>query len=470
MLSGSSPSAAETRQYIDKVLALNGGYSKPKKAAVQTFGCQQNVSDSERISGMLSEMGYEMIEDPQSADLVIFNTCAVREHAEQRVFGFVGALKAAKEQNPGMIIGVCGCMTQQEHIAEKIKKSYPYVDLVFGTHVIHKFPQLLFELLSDGGRVFDIEDSDGIIAEGLPVRREGSLKAWLPVMYGCNNFCSYCIVPYVRGRERSREPELILEEARGLVADGFKEITLLGQNVNSYGRDLPGDEVNFARLLRWINEIEGDFRIRFMTSHPKDATQELLEAMASCDKVSKHLHLPFQAGSNRILKLMNRSYTKESYLALASKAKELMPGISLTSDIIVGFPGETYEEFLETVEVIKEVEFDNLFTFIYSKRRGTPAEKLPDEISHKEKSAWFAELLKVQNEITLRRFSGMVGNTYRVLCEGADSHHQGEEPFYTGRTDGNIIVGFTAAGDPTGRFVNVKITRARNFMLVGEAE
>jgi len=437
-----------------------------KKALVQTFGCQQNVSDSEKIQGMLLEMGYDFTENTQEADLVIFNTCAVREHAEQRAFGNVGALKPIKALKPEMIVGMCGCMMQQEHIVKKIKASYPHVDLVFGTNVLHRLPELLFSAICGHKRVFDTEQGEGVIAEGLPLRREGGVKAWLPISYGCNNFCSYCIVPYVRGRERSRLPEDVISEARELINEGYKDITLLGQNVNSYGTDLKGD-YNFSRLLREINVLKGEFRIRFMTSHPKDATQELFDTIACCDKLSKHIHLPFQAGSDRVLKEMCRRYTKAQYLELINRAKSTIKGVSLTSDIIVGFPGETYEDFLQTLDVVKTVEFDNLYTFIFSKRVGTPAESMADNIPREEKLKWFNELLNLQNEISQKCLMNYVGTTVRVLCEGPGKTGGG---YMTGRIDSGIMVDFTAPSKLLGQFVNVKVTQAMRFMLIGQAE
>lgn len=433
-------------------------------AMVRTYGCQQNVSDSEKLEGMLEQMGYGFTSDPAQADVVLFNTCAVREHAEQRVFGNVGAFSHYKRKRPSMVIGLCGCMAQQEDVAEKIRKSYPYVDLVFGTFALPRLPKLLFEALQTGDRVFDTAEGEGI-AEGLPVRRGEGAHAWLPVMYGCNNFCSYCIVPYVRGRERSRSPEAVLEEACGLIASGAKEITLLGQNVNSYGKDL-AQKVDFAALLRALNDIEGEFRIRFMTSHPKDATPALFAAMAECEKVAKHLHLPFQSGSDRVLRRMNRGYTKEQYLSLVKSARTAMPGLSLSSDVIVGFPGETGDDFWQTLEVVKTVGFDNLYTFLYSRRPGTPAAEMPDDTPAEEKSARFQRLLDAQEVISARRMQSFVGQTLRVLCGGAAK----AAGFYTGRADNNIVVDFAAEGDPTGRFVPVKITQAKNYMLVGAAE
>lgn len=450
------------KTFIEKVKRLSA--EKAVKAGhaplafVHTYGCQQNVSDSEHIKGMLHEMGYDFTEDVKHADVAIYNTCAVREHAQQHAFGNVGALKGIKESRPSMIIGMCGCMTQQEHVAKKIKKSYPYVDLVFGTHAMEKLPEMLYNAIM-GNRVFELGGEDKIV-EGLPVYREGKAKAWLPVMYGCNNFCSYCIVPYVRGRERSRQPEEILDEARRLVADGVRDITLLGQNVNSYGKDLGG--MNFAELLREINAIDGDFRIRFMTSHPKDATPELIDAMAQCEKVSKHLHLPFQSGSTRILKQMNRGYTKEQYLTLTAMIKEKIPDISLTSDIIVGFPGETYEDFTETLDVIRKVQFDNLFTFIYSKREGTPAAKMPDSTPREEKVRRFEELLAVQEKISENRMASRVGTVQRILCE---SYKDG---IVSGRTDGNLLVHFEGGEELQGTFADVKITDSMRSALKGK--
>ena len=327
-------------------------------AHVHSYGCQQNVSDGEKIKGMLALMGYGFSDSNAEADLVIYNTCAVRENAEDRVFGNVGALKHNKRRRKGMLIGLCGCMMQQEHIVQRLKKSFPYVDLIFGTHVVHRLPELLYQALSTKERVFETPDSDGVIAEHLPIRRDGTLKAWVPIMYGCNNFCTYCIVPYVRGRERSRTSQEILHEVSGLVSQGYKEITLLGQNVNSYGKGLE-EEINFAGLLRKINGIEGDFRIRFMTSHPKDATPELIDTMAECEKVCHHLHLPVQSGSDRILTAMNRHYQREDYLKLVDYARSRIPDLALTSDIIVGFPGETREDFLKTMDLIQTVGYDS---------------------------------------------------------------------------------------------------------------
>lgn len=388
------------KEYTEKVrTVLSSRYSTvAPKAFVHTYGCQGNVADSEHIKGMLIEMGYVLCDDVSEADFILYNTCAIREHAEDRVFGNVGALKKYKKEKPGLIIALCGCMMQQEHIAEKIKKSYPFVNLVFGTHVTHKLPELVSKVLCTGKRVFCIDQSDGVIAEGLPSSRDSGENAWLPIMYGCNNFCSYCIVPHVRGRERSRKPDVILEEAKTLVKEGYKLITLLGQNVNSYGKNCDFD-VNFAELIRRIDEIEGDFKFDFMTSHPRDCSFELIDVLSQSKHFCGHLHLPVQSGNNRILKEMNRHYTREHYLELIEYAKKKIPNVDITTDIIVGFPGETYEEFLDTLSLVKEVRYGSMFTFIYSPRKGTPAAEMPDPVSKEEKTKWFLELLKVQETI-----------------------------------------------------------------------
>lgn len=434
-------------------------------AMVHTYGCQQNVADSEKIEGMLQEMGFGFTEDPKKADLILFNTCAVREHAEDRVFGNVGALKNIKRRNPQLIIALCGCMMEQEHVAKRIHKSFPYVDLVFGTHVIHRFPELLFHCLTDHRRVFSRGDDseDREIMEGLPIRRDGKVKAWLTIMYGCDNFCSYCVVPYVRGRERSRTPEAVIKEFQELVQSGYKDITLLGQNVNSYGKN-PDCGLNFAGLLKKLDEIPGDYRIRFMTSHPKDCTRELLDVMANGTHIAHHLHLPFQSGNDRVLKEMNRHYTRAQYLELIHYAKKVMPDLSITSDVIVGFPGETYPEFLDTVSLIEEVGFTSLFTFIYSPRVGTRAASLPDPISAEEKSKWFQELCKKQEEIAAVHSAKKVGAVERVLVEEEEKKHG----MLSGRTGGNIIVDFPGSRELCGTFQSVRVTKARNWILEGE--
>jgi len=454
------------REYTEKIkviLSVKYPDSAPK-AYVHTYGCQGNVSDSERIKGQLFEMGYRFTENREAADLVLFNTCAVREHAQDRVFGNVGALKPIKNTKKDMIIALCGCMMQQKHVWERIKRSYPYVNLVFGTFAIHRVPELLYKVLRSGKRVFETEETKGEIVEGLPVYRDRDFKMWLPIMYGCNNFCSYCVVPYVRGRERSRQPDEVLKEARELISLGAKEITLLGQNVNSYGKN-SSHGMNFPKLLKAVNDLPGDFKIRFMTSHPKDCTKELLDTMASCEKVSRHLHLPFQSGNDRVLREMNRGYTRQQYIELINYAKSVMPDISVTSDIIVGFPGETYEEFLDTLSLIEEVKFTSLFTFIFSPREGTKAKNMPDPVSYQQKSEWFSELLKLQESIAAERCRSMVGNTYEVLVEGFTKEDDGR---LTGRTDGNINIDFE--GDPSliGTFAKVKVTKALNWILSGE--
>ena len=449
----------EQKAYISRMSALiKKIYSRTPTACFFTYGCQQNVSDSERMKGMLTEMGYRIVEEAEGADFVLYNTCAVRGHAEDRVYGNLGAMKHYKKRHPGMIIAICGCMAQQESVKERIKKSYPYVDLVFGTHVQHRLPEFLYKRLSGSPRIFEIGEEEKIV-ENIPVHRDGDFKAWLPIMYGCNNFCSYCIVPYVRGRERSRHPDDILREARKLVADGYKDITLLGQNVNSYGAGCDFG-LNFAGLLRKINEIEGDFRIRFMTSHPKDCTVELLDAMRDCSKVSRHLHLPFQSGSDRILSLMNRKYTREKYLSLIKAARERMPDISLTSDIIVGFPGETYEDFKKTLSLVEEVGFSSLFTFIYSPRNGTPAAKMDDPVTREEKGKWFDELLRTQEKIGRKISEAAVGNTYRVLCD--DYGRQNGK--MAGHTVGTAVIEFDGDESDLGKFINLKVDAISNVL------
>ena len=432
----------------------------PPLACIRTFGCQQNVADSERIKGMLAEMGFGFTDEADDADFILFNTCAVREHACDRVFGNVGALKHIKRRRPEVLIAVCGCMVQQPHVAEKMKESYPFVGLVFGTHVIHRFPELLWQALGQRRQLSVTPTEDGVIAEGIPVHRDGDFKAWLPIMYGCNNFCTYCIVPYVRGRERSRDPEIILAEARELVAQGYKEITLLGQNVNSYGK---GEEhgVNFAELLRRINAIPGDFTIRFMTSHPKDASHELFDTIARCEKVSRHFHLPFQSGNDRVLKAMNRHYDRKQYLELVEYARSVVPDISFTSDVIVGFPGETREEFEDTLSLVKKVGFTSLFTFIYSPRKGTPAAEMEDPIPMKTKTAWFQELSALQEEVSAQSLSRLVGTEQRALLETA------EDGYIEARLASNSVVRVQADPKDIGRYATIRIDDARSWIMHG---
>lgn len=434
-------------------------------AFIRTYGCQQNVADSEKIKGILSKAGFEFSDSPDNADFILFNTCAVREHAEDRVFGNVGALKALKRRYPSVIIALCGCMMEQEHVAEKIYKSFPFVNLVFGTHSLHHFPQLYYNTLVNGKRIFERDNDDKLVHEGIPIKRDGKFKGWLPIMYGCDNFCSYCIVPHVRGRERSRKSSDILAEARQMIESGYKDITLLGQNVNSYGKGLE-EEISFAKLLQQIDSIDGDYWIRFMTSHPKDCSKELIDTIANSKHISCHLHLPFQSGSDRVLKEMNRKYNRQKYLETVNYAKSKIKDLSLTSDIIVGFPGETYEEFLETLSLIEEVEFTSLFTFIYSPRVGTPAASMDDPIPYEEKSKWFTQLLKTQEKIAAHKCESMVGKTLKVLIEG----ETGKNNELTARTSGNIIVELNAPKELIGTFQNVKITKARNWILKGELE
>lgn len=432
----------------------------PPLACIRTFGCQQNVADSEHIKGMLAVMGFGFTEEPEEADFILFNTCAVREHACDRVFGNVGALKHIKRRRPEVIIAVCGCMVQQPHVAEKLKESYPFVGLVFGTHVIHRLPELLWTTLNQRRQLSVTPQEDGVIAEGLPTYRDGTFKAWLPIMYGCNNFCTYCIVPYVRGRERSRDPEIIVREAEELVRLGYKEITLLGQNVNSYGKG-ESHGVNFSELLRRINAIPGDFTIRFMTSHPKDATHELFDTIASCNKVSRHFHLPFQSGNDRVLKAMNRRYTRRQYLELVEYARSVVPDISFTSDVIVGFPGETREEFEDTLSLVKEVGFTSLFTFIFSPRKGTPAAEMEDPISAETKSAWFRELSALQEEVSAERLAKLVGTEQRALLETA------EDGYIEARLASNSVVRVEADPSWIGRYATIRIDDARSWIMHG---
>ena len=431
-------------------------------AMVDTYGCQQNEADSERLRGYLARMGYAFSDTEEGADLVLVNTCAIREHAEHRVFGNVGALSHTKRRHPGQVICVCGCMARQEHVAQRLRQSFPYVDLVFGPQLLWQFPQLLLEKLTTGKRVFASQDVPGAVAEGIPVVRQNPRKAWVSIMYGCNNFCTYCIVPYVRGRERSRQPEDILAEVRELAAAGYQDITLLGQNVNSYGKDLDRG-VDFAWLLEQVNAIPGDFLIRFMTSHPKDAGERLFDTMAACEKVAPVLHLPFQSGSSRVLKAMNRGYTREHYLDLVAQLRARIPDIVLTSDVIVGFPGETQAEFEETLSLIEAVRFDALFTFIFSPRRGTPAEKLDDPMPKEQKNANFQRLLQRQNQISGEKHQAYVGKTLRCLVDG-----QGEDGRLTARTAGGRLVHLAAEPGVIGTWQEVRVTGASTWALFGE--
>lgn len=431
-------------------------------AFVDTYGCQQNEADSEHLRGMLSRMGYGEASGPEEADVIVINTCAIREHAEQRVFGNVGALVHSKRVKPDQIIALCGCMMQRGETAERIRRSFRHVDLVFGTHALWRFPELLYRVIGQRERVFEIPESDGSIAEGLPVLRSGGSKAWVSIMYGCNNFCSYCVVPYVRGRERSRELPCVLEEIRGLVDSGYKDITLLGQNVNSYGRDLGRED--FSELLRLAGEIPGDFWLRFMTSHPKDASPRLFETMAGSPRVEKHLHLPFQSGSSRVLSAMNRGYTREHYLSLIEEAKRAMPDLVLTSDVIVGFPGETEAEFEETLDLVREVRYDALFTFLFSPRPGTPASRLPDPVPKEEKQRRFASLVDLQNEISAEKHAAYVGKRVRVLVDGLSRDERFD---LTARTNGGRLVHLRGDESRLGTFAEAEITGSSTWSLFG---
>lgn len=438
-------------------------YDTPPLAFVHSYGCQQNVNDGERIKGVLMDIGYGLCDKPEDADLILFNTCAVREHAEQRVFGNVGALKGLKEKKHDLIIGLCGCMANQKHVVEKLRKSYPYVDLVFGVDGIDTLPQLIAQKLQKHKRVLMEPAQRPVIVENIPIRRESEFRAWLPIMYGCDNFCTYCIVPYVRGREKSRKPGDILAEFRGLVEAGYKEITLLGQNVNSYGKGLE-EKVDFSDLLNLLCTVPGDYHIRFMTSHPKDASRKLIDTIAAQDHLCKHIHLPVQSGSDRILKEMNRHYTVAQYMDLVNYAKEKIPGVTFSSDIIVGFPGETEEDFQATLDLIQQVKYMQLFTFIYSKRTGTIAAKLPDPATHAEKAARMDRLLKLQDSIAFPMIAAMAGQTVKVLVEAA-----GRTPgTLNGRLDNNLVVEFPAEESLIGQYANVRLTGSRAALLVGE--
>ena len=449
--------------YMKALKDMNAG--KGYCACVVTYGCQQNEADSEKIAGMLHESGYDIVKEPAFADVIIVNTCAVREHAEERALSITGGYKHLKNARPHLKIGVCGCMVSKSDMSEKIKKSYPYIDFVFGTEKLAHLPEILYRSYEKKKRIFVPNDGEIQIAEGLPVIRESTFRAWVSIMYGCNNFCTYCIVPYVRGRERSRRPEMIIEEVRGLVESGCKEITLLGQNVNSYGKEF-GGECNFATLLSRLCEIEGDFTIRFMTSHPKDASFELIDIMAKNEKIAKHFHLPVQSGSDRILKEMNRHYNKETYLSLVDYMREKMPDIAITTDIIVGFPGETEEDFEDTLELMKRVKYDMIFSFIYSPRTGTPAAKM-EQLPEKVKTDRMNRLLALQNELLAEKNEAYVGKTLRVLVEGKSKTNEAK---MSARTEGNRIVLFDGEESLTGKFINLKITKSAPFALIGEIE
>ncbi len=475
------------RSYMQQVKNLNN-YDK-KKFVVQTFGCQMSESDGEKIAGMLAEMGYSPADQVEEADVIVFNTCCVREHAEKKILSRLGQLKHLKEKNRELVIAFGGCMAQQPHVVDKIKKSYRNVDIIFGTHNIHAFPELLYRVITGHKLAAEVPDIEGVVVEGLPVLRKEGLKAWVNIMYGCNNFCSYCIVPYVRGRERSREPEDILKEIRQLAQEGYKEVTLLGQNVNSYGLDNKGgswpladghwqenktqnsiaDNIffGFPELLRKVNEVRGIERIRFMTSHPKDFSDDLISAAAECEKVCEHIHIPFQSGSTRILEKMNRRYTKEQYLELIQKIRKAVPEVSFTTDIIVGFPGETEEDFLDTLDVVEKVGFDLVYTFIYSKRTGTPAAEMPGQVEDSVKKERFDRLLDMVYKIVEENNRTMIGRTEEVLVE---SKSRNNPKILTGRTRTNKIVNFAGDEALIGRLIDVKIVSQHKWYLAGETE
>ncbi len=454
---------AERDDYIESVREAVCG--RGLRVYVRTFGCQQNEADSELLEGMANRMGYESTSSPDLASLIIVNTCAVREHAEKKALSVIGQYKHCKARNPELIIAICGCMPSQESRANELKYKYPYVDFSFGTSEIHRLPELLFKRLNGGGRVFLLPPAEPRIAEGMPAARAHDYRAWVSIMYGCNNFCSYCIVPYVRGRERSRSPEAIKDEVRCLVASGCRDVTLLGQNVNSYGKGLDTD-CNFATLLESLAEIDGDFKLHFMTSHPKDATRELIDVMARSPRVAKQLHLPAQSGSDKILARMNRRYTVEKYMEIVDYARSKMPSVVLTTDIIVGFPGETETDFEATLELLRRVEYDMVYSFIYSPRRGTPAAEMPDQVPPEVKSERLERLIALQTRISAEKNAAEVGKTLRVLCCGASKN---DADMLEGRTEGNKIVLFAGSPELEGHYVDVIVKEARAYAMYGDA-
>lgn len=433
-----------------------------KKSLIYTLGCQQNESDSEKLSGMLKKMGYTPTENPEEADVILFNTCAVRENAEKKLFGRVGALKPLKEKNPELLLGVCGCMAQEAGMEETFRRRYRFVDMVFGTHALYRFPEILKKALSERTQVRDVSDIDGEVTEGIPVDRASSVKSYVSVMYGCNNFCSYCIVPYVRGRERSRDYRDVINEVREIADSGCKEIMLLGQNVNSYNGG-----VDFPELLYKVSEVPGIERIRFMSSHPKDISSELISVMAERENICNQLHLPVQSGSDRILKLMNRHYNTEHYLSIVDEVKRKIPDVTLTTDIIVGFPGETDEDFLKTVELLKTVRYDSIFSFIYSKRTGTPAEKMADVMTEEHKHENFSKMLEIQNEISLEKNKALIGSVQSVLVEGQSKTDHDK---MSGRSEGGKLVHFSSDAVRPGDIVKVKIESVNTWTLSGKLE
>lgn len=469
-LNSAPPAEEPQRQYyfIERakrdLAKLSAKAGRPLTFCVTTFGCQMNARDSEKLAGILEQVGYVEEPEEEKADFVIYNTCTVRENANQRVYGRLGQLGRAKKKNPYMMIGLCGCMMQEPHVVEKLKKSYRFVDLIFGTHNIYKFAELLATRLESDRMVIDIwKDTDKIV-EDLPVERKYSFKSGVNIMFGCNNFCSYCIVPYVRGRERSRDPKAIIREIERLVADGVVEVMLLGQNVNSYGKNLE-EPMTFAQLLKEIEKIDGLERIRFMTSHPKDLSDELIEVMGDSKKICKHLHLPVQSGSSRILQKMNRKYTKEQYLTLVDKIRAAVPDISLTTDIIVGFPGETEEDFQETLDVVRKVRYDSAFTFIYSKRSGTPAAAMEDQVSEEVVKDRFNRLLKEVQDISAEVCAVHEGTIQTALVECRNDH---DEHLMTGRLSNNLLVHFPGDESLIGKLVEVSLDECHGFYYIGK--
>lgn len=431
---------------------------------ISTYGCQMNEEDSEKLSGMLKRIGYTETEDKEKASIIIFNTCCVRENAENKVYGNLGELKRLKKENKDLVIAICGCMMQQKGMADTILEKFPYVDIIFGTHNSYKFPEYLNRVKQEGVQVKEIVNKEDQIVEGIPIDRKSDTKAFVTVMYGCNNFCTYCVVPYVRGRERSRKPEDIEREIKELVSKGYKEITLLGQNVNSYGKNLK-PKVSFSELLKRINSIDGIERIRFMTSHPKDLTEDVINTVAECSKVCEQIHLPVQSGSTSLLKKMNRNYSKEEYLALIKKIRERVPDAAITTDIMVGFPGETEEDFKETLNLAREVQYDSAFTFIYSKRKGTPAYNFKDQIPEYVKHERFNRLIKVINESAAKKNKNYEGRIEEILVEGTSKN---DNTKLAGRTRSGKLVNFEGNKKDIGKLVKVKITKATSFSLLGK--
>lgn len=455
------------KEYIEEINKIN--LNKNPKYIILTMGCQLNENDSEKLSGMIEKMGYTNTENIEEADLIVFNTCCVRENAEDKLFGKLGEAKKIKEKR-GTIIAIGGCMMQEKHIVDKLQKSYPFFDIVFGTHTLHKFPQDLYNVILNKKRIEDIIDIDGEIIEGLPIKRNDNIKASVTIMYGCNNFCSYCVVPYVRGRERSRKPEDIINEVRELADKGYKEITLLGQNVNSYMRNEVLENENekitsFAKLLYAVNEIKGIERIRFISPHPKDFTEDVIDAIKKCDKVCKLIHLPLQSGNSRVLKEMNRKYTKQQYLELVEKMKKEIPNLTLSTDIIVGFPGETDEDFEDTLDVVKKVNFEQVYMFIYSRRVGTPADRMQNQVPEEQKHIRFEKLKKLVEEQIEEKNKKYINTIQKVLVEGKSKNN---EDMLTGRTDSNKVVIFKGNDNLIGQIINLKIVSEHMWYLKGE--